>query len=239
MEAPDPPNQGLICRRRRAFQARFFRGWKPPLRCERPQAFDSAGFDPYHARAMDDPMLESVPPAELATRAQVIETQWKIEDFKRLTEIIEADLRALPEEKMPEDWRRTPVDIRLHFGRMDSRPGVPALHGGVSTTVAAVCQRCLEPLTIALEVDLKLLLPPAESTVEACEGYEVWEFEADNVSPRDIVEEALVMAMPFAALHEPSEDCARTRGNSQTESVDSVRPFSDLRSLMAETDDNG
>ncbi len=203
------------------------------------QAFDSAGFDPYYARAMGDPMLESVPPVELAKRSQVIEIQSNIENFKRLSEIIEADLRALPEGKRPNNWRQSPVHIRLRFGWVDARPGVPALHGSVSTTVAAVCQRCLESLTIALETDLKLLLPPAEATVVACEDYEVWEFDADKVSPLDIVEEALVMAMPFAALHKPSDDCGRMRGNTQTDGVDSVRPFSDLRSLMAKTDESG
>ena len=202
------------------------------------RAFDSVGFDPYHARAMGDPMLESVPPAELAKRGQVIEIQWSIEDFKRLTEIVVADLRALPEGGWPEDWRQTPVDIKLQFGWVDARLGIPALHGSVSTTVAAVCQRCLEPLEIALEAKLKLLLPPAEARVAACEDYEVWEFDADNVRPLDIVEEALVMAMPFAALHNPSDDCGRMRGNGQTEGVESVRPFSDLKSLMAETDES-
>ena len=90
-------------------------------------------------------MLERALPRDLANRSQIIETKGKIEDFGRLVEVIETDLARLGDDGNLRKWRQNPVDIRLRFGWADSWPGIPALQGELSTMVAAVCQRCLEP----------------------------------------------------------------------------------------------
>ncbi len=200
------------------------------------QAFDSARFHPYHARAMASLMLEPVPPADLASSGQVIETTGKIEDFQRLVGIVDADLSALPAARIPQQWRQAAVDITLHFGWIDDRPGVPALEGRVTATVAAVCQRCLAPFELALDTALKLLLPRSGTMPADCDGYEIWEFDENKVSPADIVEEALIMAMPLSALHESSDDCIAFSDDVHVDDSKAVRPFEDLRSLMANND---
>jgi hypothetical protein len=135
------------------------------------QAFDSARFHPYHARAMVNPLLEPVPPADLAKIGQVIETKGKVADFRRLAEIVDADLSALPEASMPQQWRQATVDITLRFGWIDARPGIPVLEGRVATKLVAVCQRCLGPLELTLDTAVKLLLPPSGVSPAECDGY--------------------------------------------------------------------
>ena len=186
---------------------------------------------------MPNPMLERSPPRDLANRGQVIETKGKVSDFSRLVEIVEADLGEMDPSDRPGDWRQSPVAIRLRFGWADSEPDIPSLVGHLSTTVAAVCQRCLKPFELALESDLKLLLPAANVSPAGHEDYEVWEFDENNVSPADIVEEALIMALPFSARHESAENCRALDGNSQPGDSDTVAPFADLKSLMARAKD--
>jgi uncharacterized metal-binding protein YceD (DUF177 family) len=177
-----------------------------------------------------------VPPADLASSGQVIETTGKIEDFERLVGIIDADLSALPAARIPQQWRQAAVDITLHFGWIDARPGVPALEGRVTARVAAVCQRCLAPFELGLDTALKLLLPRSGTMPAECDGYEIWEFDENTVSPTDIVEEALIMAMPLSALHESSDDCIAFIDDGHAGDSKTVRPFEDLRSLMANDD---
>jgi DUF177 domain-containing protein len=182
-------------------------------------------------------MLQREPPEEFAARGQVIETTSKISDFGRLSEIIAADLRALPDARMPQQWRQVPVHITLRFGWVEARPGIPALEGQLSTTVAAVCQRCLDPLELALDVELKLLLPQTGISPAEYEGFEIWEFDQHEVRPADIVEEALIMALPFSALHKTSDDCVRLPAASLSGECRKVRPFEDLQSLMVKADE--
>jgi hypothetical protein len=185
---------------------------------------------------MANPLLEPVPPADLANIGQVIETKGKVEDFKRLVEIVDADLSVLPEGSIPQQWRQATVDITLRFGWIDARPGVPALEGRVATKLAAVCQRCLGSLVISLDTTMKLLLPQSGVTPAECDGYEIWEFDENTVRPADLVEEALIMAMPLSALHESSDDCKALINDEQADESKTVRPFEDLRSLMANED---
>lgn len=182
-------------------------------------------------------MLRREPPEELAGRGQVIETIEKIVDFKRLSEIIAKDLSVLSEAKKPQRWRQVPVAITLRFGWIEARPGIPALEGSVSTTVAAVCQRCLGPLELALDLQLKLLLPQTGVKSDEYEEYETWEFDEQNVTPADIVEEALIMALPFSALHKTSSQCVPINEQNVVDEDRKTRPFEDLHTLMAQAEE--
>jgi uncharacterized protein len=184
---------------------------------------------------MANMMLARVPPEELANRGQVIEIVNKISDFSRFEDIIAADLGKLPEVKIPQQWRQAPVGIKLRFHRIEAQPGIPSLEGSVSTTVVLVCQRCLGPVELALDIELKLLLPQPGVTPAEYEGFEVWEFDENDVRPVDIVEEALIMALPFSALHHSSDDCVRIAEPKAADESRKTRPFEDLQSLMAKT----
>ena len=181
---------------------------------------------------MASPMLKSATPKDLADRSYTIERPGKIDDFGRLVEVIEKDLEDQGKQDLPQTWRQAPVDIKLRFGFTDVWPGIPSLEGELSTTVAAVCQRCLEPFDMALSTKIRLLFPKREGSVSGNEEYEVWELDEETVTPADIVEEALIMAMPFSTLHATSKDCSMWPEESEEDTPDTVRPFADLKSLL-------
>jgi uncharacterized metal-binding protein YceD (DUF177 family) len=76
-----------------------------------------------------------------------------------------------------------------------------------------------------------LLLQSADATTTQ-DDYEIWEVEGDAVRPLDIVEEALIMAMPLSAVHPSGELCGPLANTVTEEDKKTVRPFADLRSQM-------
>ena len=190
---------------------------------------------------MGNPLRDRRTPSELAASAQVIEFSEKIGEFGRLAKIVEDDLKLLDPAKLPPDWRDAAVCGKLAFGFAGARSGLqregtwPALQGRVTVTVAAVCQRCLEPLQLSLAAELRLMFAADKSMAVDDDGFEVWELEEDKLRLVDLVEEALIMAMPFAAMHADNATC-REPETLETKAGESIRPFATLKSQMEEND---
>ena len=190
---------------------------------------------PYDARPMANPLTDRARPSQLAESGQVIETKGKLSDLLRLREAVEADLAKLPPAIRPKKWRHAPIDIRLAFGWADARQQVAALEGQISARIDAVCQRCLEPFELSLNAQLKFLLPTPDGEATALEEYEIWETAEDTVRPLDIVDEALIMAMPYSPTHDDIAKCGPLAENLQPEETKTVRPFAGLKSQMRDT----
>ena len=185
---------------------------------------------------MANPLLDRALPEELAERGQVFELEGKIEDFQRLKEIVEEDLAAIDHEKYPREWRAAPVSIRLGFSWADARGEIPSLEGKIATEIAAVCQRCLEPFGLPLRTTLKMLLLRAADATTVRDEFEIWELEEDVVRPLDIVEEALIMALPLSPVHLSRDLCGPLAASVTDDNKETVRPFADLRSQMNNSD---
>jgi uncharacterized protein len=192
---------------------------------------------------MANPLLDRWSPQELAERGQVFEKEGNLELFPRLLEVVEKDLGVLPDGRRPAEWRRAPVAFRLAFGWADSRRQLPRLIGSVTASIPAVCQRCLEPFAVDLSQELRLLLaaPDSDSPVAESPDFDTWDLEEAMVRPLDIVDEALLMALPLSAMHVDPADCGALARLPAMESDNrngdnKVRPFADLRSQMRHED---
>lgn len=181
---------------------------------------------------MGDPLHDCRSPSELAASGQVIELHDELHVFERLAEIVEADLAALDPDKLPANWRDALVSGELSFGFVAAHAKLPGLQGRAEVTVDAVCQRCLEPMRLPLAVDLRLAFGTAAAADWADDGdTEFWELEQETLRPLDVVEEALIMAMPLAALHVNDPTC-RALSALAGEAGAKVKPFASLRSQM-------
>lgn len=180
---------------------------------------------------MSSPLTERATPAELASRQQIIETKEIIASFPRLVQIIEKDFSGIPAAAGTAKWQLFPVKIKLRFGWTGSRPEFAFVRGSIKATMAALCQRCLEPFKYELSAPLDwLLLPPDVQAGDTATG-EVWEMDDERLRPLDIVEETLIMALPMAAKHEDRTDCGAIAPQS-AERSNKVRPFAALKSQM-------
>jgi uncharacterized protein len=185
---------------------------------------------------MPNPLLDRSSPAQLAELGQVVEKQVQLRSFAGLSEVLAADLSALAEEQIPQAWRQTPVAIRLQFGWADPARQFPAVEGSVAARVPAVCQRCLGPMELLLDEELRLLLAGSgegASAPDATGDYDVWEIDEATIRPLDILEEVLIMAMPLSALHGPGEGCDAPDDAAFADGGETIRPFAGLRSTIS------
>ena len=184
---------------------------------------------------MANPLLDRRPPAELAGREQAFEIEGNISDFPRLVEVVDGELRALPEAAGARQWRGDPVLIRLAFGWLDPANRLPRATGSIKARLASVCQRCLEPFDLELEVPVDVVFGDEDDVAAAGgvpSGQEVWELDDEQLSLRDLVEEWLIMSLPLAPMHDDETSCSASAANRDAQ--DKVRPFADLKSLMAD-----
>jgi uncharacterized metal-binding protein YceD (DUF177 family) len=201
--------------------------------------FDSGGPCPYDARAMGNPLRDRRTAAEFASVGQLIEFNEKIVSFGGLAAIIEDDLAALEPARMPSEWREREVSGWLQFGFVDVAGRVPIVSGSATTNIDAVCQRCLEPFQLRLSVEPKLMLLDSEQFIDGYDEFEVWELDNPALRPQDIVEELLIMAMPYSAMHVRMGECnafspakpSKVEGGKELK-----RPFADLRSQMMQNE---
>ena len=102
------------------------------------------------------------------------------------------------------------------------------LHLSLTGNVAVPCQRCLEPMMIALSISSEFILvkdeseiPPEEEDVED-HDYLVAEAEMDVLQ---LVEDEILLALPYAPKHE-IKDCAV---NAEVNELKAPNPFAALR----------
>jgi uncharacterized metal-binding protein YceD (DUF177 family) len=184
---------------------------------------------------MGNPLRDRRTPLELAASGQIIDFNEKISDFKQLEKIVEGDLETLDPDNLPSGWREASIHGQLSFGFADAQHGLPMAEGEVSATIDVVCQRCLGPMKLPLSVKLRLLFAGDESTVSDDEGFEVWELEEETLRPLDVIEEALIMAMPLAAMHDDEHGC-HGPGRQDDGTEEKVRPFAALKAQMERND---
>ncbi len=182
---------------------------------------------------MGNPLRERRSAAEWAAGAQILEISGKVGDFDQLSSIMEADLGMLDADKIPAHWRESPVTGRLEFGFADAQQMLPVARCRVMATIDATCQRCLEAFRLPLEVENRLLLLGLEETVDGFDEYEVWELEDPSLRPLDIVEELLIMAVPFSAMHTESAACRALAPVKEQVADETTTPFAALRERMA------
>lgn len=137
----------------------------------------------------------------------------------------------------------SPVALQAEFGEDEEDQQFIAV--SLRARVILECQRCLEPVEVALESKSRLALVPGdEQARHISAGYEPL-IAVDEVDLWQIGSEELALAMPVVAYH-PSGECSVPAG-AQTKMVDegqvpepetgeSDNPFSVLSSLLGSDD---
>lgn len=127
------------------------------------------------------------------------------------------------------------VKVKMHFD-IDST-GTPFLQGHFETSLSLICERCLAPMQIDLDVDSLLALVKSELKVEGlAEQYEPWLLDTDEpVDPAVVVEDELILALPLVPRHD--EDClpkeAWYSGEQEREVEKPTSPFEVLSVLKS------
>lgn len=181
---------------------------------------------------MDDPLRQQRAAADWASSGQAIEFKENVKFFDGLLEVLEDDLSALDDEEIPADWRDGSIVGALRFAFSTVDDALPVMTGSVEATVVTVCQRCLKPFQWQLRIDPKLIFLDRDGPDDLIAEYEIWELVDGALTPKAVIDELLVMAMPLSAKHDDPKKCGALSSEDENASKDTTRPFAALREQM-------
>lgn len=80
----------------------------------------------------------------------------------------------------------------------------PLVTGRIEASLDLICQRCLEPMTAELELDVRLgIVRSDEEAVALPKEREPLLVDADTISLAKLVEDEIILGLPAAPLHPP------------------------------------
>ncbi len=123
------------------------------------------------------------------------------------------------------------VDVALRFGTED---GIHYLRGELKSKFTLVCQRCLEPMEVVVDIALSLgFVRNREEEIRLPEGFEPLWIEQPEMNLMSIVEDELLLALPLVAMHPPAQCPAWVEPGKRDDRAESDRtnPFSVLAAL--------
>ena len=139
---------------------------------------------------------------------------WPLADFARLRTLLLSDAGE--------------VEYALKGGT-DAQDR-PALQLTIRGALQLRCQRCLAPLEFPLRVEAVLTLARSQAEIDAlpveAEGPD-WVLAGKAMEVRDLLEDELLLAVPYAPRHEHCSAQARTGASA------SFSPFAELRGMLA------
>lgn len=173
-------------------------------------------------------MLEGLPvlvdPFRLAEQGQTIRGRLPVAHLKRLSECLAATSGE--------------VEVELQF--LEEARSRAVVRGAVRASLSLVCQRCLDPVEISLDVPVHLVAVRTEVEADRLDDGEDPLIAVDGrVSLSDLVEDELLLAMPQVPMHPPAL-CGATVATADSDaSSDRARPFAALAALRRGRDRQG
>jgi len=118
----------------------------------------------------------------------------------------------------------------------------PRIIGNVITDVSVVCQRCLQPMSLHVEDKIDLVLVTTDAQSKALpDRFDPWMCGEDELlSPADIIEEQLILAMPIVSMHERCVDVNKAQDLAIQKQIESEsarkNPFAALVGLKSRSE---
>ncbi len=135
------------------------------------------------------------------------------------------------------------VTIELKIGLGESRR--PIMTGQIRTSVQVECQRCLQPMSLELKADVKLVFVWSETEFQTiAEDRDPLVLGDERLELYELVEEELLLALPFSNCHD-QKDCSienYAAGSAdevlEQEQESRISPFDVLKQLKREDQEN-
>ena len=127
-----------------------------------------------------------------------------------------------------DDQGRVEADLQLDMQRR-----WPVMTGKARATLKMTCQRCLEPVEIAISTDIALgFVQSEEALAELPEHLEPFLLEEEEVPLADLLEQEMILALPIVAYHAECEPASYQQADEGAESGDEKpNPFKVLEQL--------
>ena len=134
-----------------------------------------------------------VDPRKLAGRAARLKGDLPLESLPRIAALLAGGAHA--------SYVRASLDFEI------GARGLVLLSGEIDACLTLQCQRCLEPVSVPVTSSFRLALREASGGEALPQGFELLEDTGDGIVPADLVEEEILLALPFAAAHASVSEC--------------------------------
>jgi uncharacterized protein len=129
------------------------------------------------------------------------------------------------------------AEVELNFSVDGQR--IANVRGRVRADVSLTCQRCLEAMTVPIDVDVHLGIVASEDAAKRLpEHYDPLVVHGEQLLIAEVVEDEIILALPAIPRHKPEECPAkeymekRQSGAEQSDEV-STNPFAVLAQIKA------
>lgn len=127
------------------------------------------------------------------------------------------------------------VEVEMHFDIDET--GLPYMEGQFQTSIQLICERCMSPMTLQMNISALLGIIRHERKVEGlAEQYEPWIIDdVRHVDPAQMVEDELILALPIVPKHDYAclSDDVWQSGEQESEAEKPASPFAVLAALKA------
>lgn len=164
-------------------------------------------------------------------------TRTEAPQFIRLSRLAEGGERVQGEVRLAE-FGRLPDGVlnrdatltyRLGFYRDES--GACVVEAEIDTNLIMDCQRCLQPVTVAVHQRTLLAITKITEKIQALDArYEPFALADDELSIMQLLEDELLLATPFSPLH-PEAECAGKQALDKINTEARPGPFAALAGL--------
>ena len=120
-------------------------------------------------------------------------------------------------------------EIRYSIDGVQDARGRAALRVRMRGALQLRCQRCLEPLRFEVDMDETLVLAATQAEIDAEPADPLAPdrlLAAEEVPVRELLEDELILALPYAARHDGCEVGSESYGDEK------ISPFAGLRGLL-------
>lgn len=163
---------------------------------------------------MSQRLPESVNPFRMARGGEAIEGSVAIARMARLVAELQDDRG----------------DARLQGRFLIDEEGRTLFEGRVAARLPVTCQRCLEPVELAIDAPVRVAVAPSDERAEGlAESFEVVVAEESRLALADLIEDELLLALPFAPTHPPG--ACRAKHENVYEKAREENPFAVLEQL--------
>jgi uncharacterized protein len=172
---------------------------------------------PTIARAMNAALPESVDAWRMVQARRIFQGRLPLAGFKRLRDSLAAHSGE--------------VTYELEFGKDEI--GVAHLRVRADAILPLTCQRSLEVFGLPVHVDAKLGLIAREADEAALPSdYEPLLTADGQISPAEVIEDELILALPVVPLKPGAEDASRVWGDTNEMQDDAEEnPFAALKKM--------
>jgi uncharacterized protein len=150
--------------------------------------FDRSPLDAYYCAPMEDTLIpDYVDARKIFAQQALLEGMIPVSRMPRFCDLVAAT--------------QGDVQVAMKFDLDESNRRI--IEGTLDTQAQVICQRCLEPMQIALHDEFRLAVVGSESKSEGLpKSLDPWICEDIKLVLAEVIEEQLILCMPIVSYHE-------------------------------------